>query len=70
MVGKVSYTFFCGTHRYEAGFTLQPDLPQQMAYMHGLDSRFCGKQRVSEYVHYILDINEFMKHVTLKHVKL
>jgi hypothetical protein len=42
MVGKFSYTFFYGKHRYEAGFTLQADLPQQMAYMHGLDRRFCG----------------------------
>lgn len=57
-VVKISYTFFCGTHRYEAGFTLQPDLPQQMTYMHGLDRRLCEKQRVSENVQYILDINE------------
>jgi hypothetical protein len=66
MAGDVSYTFFCGTHRYVAGFTFQPDLLQQIAYMHGLDRRFCGKQRVSEYVQYILDINEFKKHVALK----
>jgi len=41
-VGKDSYTFFCGTRRYDARFTLQPDLPQQMAYMHGLDRLFVG----------------------------
>jgi len=58
MADEVSFTFFCGTHRYEAGFTFQTDLPQQIAYMHGLVRRFCGKQRVSEYV-------QFKKHVTL-----